>query len=280
MNYEQFVVHDWSGHTLVDIVWSGRDLRKGRFVGTNLSGANLRECDLTGADLHDAILRGIDLSLADLAECDFSTCNLSEANLQGANLSGATLRCVSLAGANLLGANLNHADLTDADCAATVLSSTKLRKLTAPRAIFHNCRGNMANFERASLFSTRWSDTVVEDGNFEFADLRNAVFTRCWFGRSCFVGAALEGAQFIECDLTGADFYWSDFDDSKCFGCELKDIRRPEEQKIAYGPKGVKPPVVIPKPLYRQAITEEERQKLLASCLQPPSQTTESEPKK
>src|SRR5262249_37299591 len=137
------------------------------------------------------------------------------------------------------------------------------------RRTFQNCRGNMASFERASLYATQWSDTVVEDGNFEFADLRNAVFTRCWFGRSNFVGAALEGTQFIECDLTGVDFYWSDFDDSKCFNCELRDIRRPEEQKIVYGPKGVTPPVVIPKPLYRQAITEEERQKLLASCLDP-----------
>ncbi|MBZ5653761.1 MAG: pentapeptide repeat-containing protein [Acidobacteriia bacterium] len=146
--------------------------------------------------------------------------------------------------------------------------------------LLQSCRGNMASFERASLFATQWQDTVVEDGNFEFADLRNAVFTRCWFGRSCFVGAALEGAQFIECDLTGADFYWSDFDDSKCFSCELKDIRRPEEQKIVYGPKGVKPPVVIPKPLYRQATSEEERQKLLASCLEPLSENAESGPKK
>jgi uncharacterized protein YjbI with pentapeptide repeats len=190
----------------------------------------------------------------------------------------------------LVEAILSSTVLTAADllsmmaCAArldsAIMEGATFRLADLSQCVFQNCRGNMANFERASLFSTQWSDCVVEDGNFEFADLRNAVFTRCWFGRSCFVGAVLEGAQFIECDLTGADFYWSDFDNSKCFGCELRDIRRPEEPKIAYGPKGVKPPVVIPKPLYRQAITEEERQKLLASCLEPPSKTTESEPKK
>jgi len=196
----------------------------------------------------------------------------------------------------LTGANLSRAVLIEARVVCAVLSAANMRRVIAcgagwngvclegaffrladlSRCTFHNCRGNMASFERASLFNSQWQDTVVEDGNFEFADLRNAVFRRCWFTRCNFVGAALGGTQFIECDLTGADFYWSDFEDSKCFNCTLTDIRRPEEQKVAYGPKGVKPPVVVPKPLYRTAISEEERQKILAQALEPRQEPTDA----
>jgi uncharacterized protein YjbI with pentapeptide repeats len=194
---------------------------------------------------------------AKLAGCSLEEVVLIASSLDGANLTGTTTRSlvaslVSLRSAILEGCDFSYADLCRADFSAARISST--------------------NFERASLLATQWLDTVVDDGNLEFADLSNAVFTRSWFGRSNFVGAVLEGAQFVERVLAGADFCWSDFEDSKCFSCRLKDMRRPEEQKIAYGPKGVKPPHVVFKRLYRQAITDEERKKPLARCFEPGSE--------
>jgi hypothetical protein len=50
--------------------------------------------------------------------------------------------------------------------------------------------------------------------------------------------------------------------------CRMKGARFPERVKIAYGPKGVKPPEVVPVPLYRKAATEEERKKLLEAALE------------
>jgi hypothetical protein len=51
-------------------------------------------------------------------------------------------------------------------------------------------------------------------------------------------------------------------------GCHMRGVRYPKKVKIAYGPKGVKPPEVVPVPLYRKAATEEERKKFLEAALE------------
>jgi hypothetical protein len=127
-----------------------------------------------------------------------------------------------------------------------------------------------ASFERAALTCGRMEKFGAEDAIFEFADLRGVVMLDCNFRRANFVGAALAGARAFSCHFEDADFYWAEMEGFERFDCHMKGARFPEKVKIAYGPKGVKPPEVIPVPLYRKAATEEERKKLLEAVLEIP----------
>jgi uncharacterized protein YjbI with pentapeptide repeats len=64
------------------------------------------------------------------------------------------------------------------------------------------------------------------------------------------IGAALAGADFAGADMTGADLNWTAFDPARATGACLDHARLPVRSRIAYGPAGVSPPEIAPKPVY------------------------------
>jgi uncharacterized protein YjbI with pentapeptide repeats len=114
-------------------------------------------------------------------------------------------------------------------------------------------------FERASLFAARFDRTDATDASFEYSDLRNAIFINCNFERASFVGASLGGVQAFDCNFKDANFYWAETGGFRHDTCNFAGARFSEPVKIAFGPRGVELPRIIPFPLYREAITEEER---------------------
>jgi hypothetical protein len=52
------------------------------------------------------------------------------------------------------------------------------------------------------------------------------------------------------------------------YNCNFSGARFPAPVKIAYGPRGVEPPLVTPVPLYRSAITDDERRKAIEQAFE------------
>jgi hypothetical protein len=104
---------------------------------------------------------------------------------------------------------------------------------------------------------------LSERADFEFADLRHIIMKNSRFTLANFVGADLSDANATACDFHDADFYWAVIESFLHDVCNFQGARFPEKVEIACGPKDMKPPDVMPVPLYRTPATAAERKELL-----------------
>jgi uncharacterized protein YjbI with pentapeptide repeats len=119
-----------------------------------------------------------------------------------------------LAGVDLRWSALDHAVLAGVDLVSTTfagahLTACDLRGARLERASFEGGVVTATAFDGANLGLTRWEQATVTAGSFERADLDRSSWTRAvvadadfrhaWFGH-----AALDGARFTDCDLSGA----------------------------------------------------------------------------
>lgn len=128
---------------------------------------------------------------------------------------------------------------------------------------FEDTIANMARFERASLTRCKFKNFEAKETVFEFADLRDAEFYLVKFIGANLVGASFNSAKAMQCDFSRADFFWSEINEFEMINCLTAEARMPEKVQIKYGPTGVKPKVVKPAPLYRIAVSLEERQGII-----------------
>jgi hypothetical protein len=101
--------------------------------------------------------------------------------------------------------------------------------------------------------------TVAVDANFEFADLGNALMEQADLTRAIFVGAALDQARAVGCNLTGADFFWTELGSFVMEGCTTTGARWPAPAPAAFAPANRKAIDVQVLPLYRTAATPQQR---------------------
>ena len=148
------------GAWLVDVDFSGRDLRGinlsdarmsgARLAGANLAGADLRRTFLDGADLRGADLTGADLEMAVLGGADVSEATFADANLQRANLVGAKGHRTTFARANLYYSRPGNADFREADFTGATIQRAIFRRANLALARLQGTHGE-ANFENANL---------------------------------------------------------------------------------------------------------------------------------
>ena len=118
-------------------------------------------------------------------------------------------------------------------------------------------------FERFALPRTQRTDVAARQAIFEFADLSDAILERGNFSKANFIGAVLTGAKATDCQLDGADFYWTRTDVMTFLRCTTAGTRYDEPDDIVYGPQGIAVPVKSILPLHRAAATAAERRHLL-----------------
>ena len=241
------------GRTGVTKDWTGRNLRKAKLEGENLSGFNLSGADLEKAKLRNADLRGANLEKAKLRKADLRGANLCEANLRGADLYKTDLRGADLRGADLYKTDLNKAKLNKANLHKADLRGAKVRNLTAYNANLSgaNLRGayvrkaylNGANLRNADLhkanlsgksawgggvvFNTSLYEADLQGANLSEADLLGADLGRADLSRANLRGANLSkaylnGANLRNADLRGGNFYEANFSKADLRGADLR----------------------------------------------------------
>jgi len=233
------------GLDLAGLDFTGRKLAGADFTGAILTGAIFTKGELAQAVFKDAILKG-----ADFRDADLSQANMEQADASGGRFTKAILAGAKLAGGDFTGGDFTEADLSGANAAGTVfegavMEGLKAQRISAPRALFarvnltdadltdtvltegdftganithcafnrskafglrlNGATGNHAKFGQALLTGSRAdADTVLTDARFFIVDLTDS----CWEGarllRAQFVEATMNRADFSKCDLTGA----------------------------------------------------------------------------
>jgi uncharacterized protein YjbI with pentapeptide repeats len=119
---------NYTKESLVNVDFSGQDLKGSSFTKANLLSSNLSKADLRGVSLFGANLEGANLEAADLR---FAT--LDSARFVGANLTNAVLEGAFAFNAQFTGAKIDGADFTDVDLRNDVQESLcKIAKGTNP----------------------------------------------------------------------------------------------------------------------------------------------------
>ena len=177
-------------------VWNVRQGARRKIVIITLkSGCFL--CEIEGG------LAGADLRKIDLHNADFA-----EQNLTGANLTDAIINSADFSDANLTGAILENVTAVGLYCYGATFDTANLRGgdfywMNAFEASFRHVDANAANFAGAGL---------------ENADFTNAVLVNAYFGRDNLNGStSLQGADFTDANLSGANFEGAECDDSTRF---------------------------------------------------------------
>ena len=186
--------------------------------------ASFAGLSLAGADLHD-----LDFSHADLSGADLSGADLQGAKLVGSKLVGTKLKGAKFNLAWIIGADFSHADLSGADL-ETLIVSNGLQTLPQEAASFvganlsgakvtarlslDDMRGaNLSHIQASAdmknqsmgLIRTEFSQTNLNDANFEDAMLAHVNFEFAKLARANFSGADLSYADFTGANLTDAD---------------------------------------------------------------------------
>ena len=178
---------------------------KQSFMAADLTGADLSKLDLRGADFTGAWLESADLSGSLLASCSFAAAVLAHADLSAADASDGDFSGANLGKAKLATTRFVGASLASANFSGTLLASTDLRKATIDRATLRGAGFGLADWRRVKgaglLFHKASLDGLV---------LRHA---------------ELFEAQFIECDLSRADFRGAFLDRPVFIGCHGSEVR-------------------------------------------------------
>ena len=189
-----------AGADLHDLDFSHADLS-----GADLSGADLRGAKLVGSKLVRAKLPGANLNLTWIMGADFSEANLSGADLEtlvvSAGMQTLPQEAATFVGANFSGARVtarfNLDDMHGADLSHIQASADmKNQSMGLIRTEFSQTNLNDANFE----------DAMLAHVNFEFAKLARANFSGADLSYADFTGANLTDADLTGANTTGAIF--------------------------------------------------------------------------
>lgn len=96
---------DYNKETLVNVDFSGRDLKDASFTKANMRGSNLSHVDARGVSFFGANLEGANLEGADLREASLDTARFTRTNLTNAILEGAFAFNTKFEGSNIEGAD-------------------------------------------------------------------------------------------------------------------------------------------------------------------------------
>jgi uncharacterized protein YjbI with pentapeptide repeats len=131
----------------------------------------------------------------DWQDCRKGNLILEHDNLERANLAGTDLSSTDLSWANLSRANLTKAQLM----------RSKLKGVSAPRAIFTKVFGSRTDFSGANLEEADFERAELSRSDFTNSNLAFVDFNRSDIGRSDFSDATLIDPDFSFANLARAD---------------------------------------------------------------------------
>lgn len=188
---------------------------------------------LQGVDLSQPAYSQAELSRADVeaalknrksgAALDFSNKSLNGLDLSGLDLSGVNFRAARFNKARLSGANLDGAILDQAWLMQADLTGASLKGAHAFAAQMQKMRADGADFSRARVAGDLTGASlrgVKFDGADLGADMKNQSMGLM---RAVLRSAVLEGATFLDANLTSADFRFARAAGADFSGANLKN---------------------------------------------------------
>ncbi len=195
---------------------SGANLRNARLINCQLQGANLKNADLTGAHLEgmlfdeDINLQGCQLSGSHLRDTNFYGTDLSLVRFTESQLQEVVMQDCKLDTASFERSKLLHVLIDNCHDQNPQEGCTSFRGTEIKQSTIQHC-----SFNRGDFFSSRITDSKINNSQFYFGLFMTTVFTRCAINQCAF--AALSEIPEKQCD-----FFKATFDDCIIQNCDFQ----------------------------------------------------------
>lgn len=173
MSRGNWVDADFSGLTNLFEKFSGSNMQRCKFIGSDLSeiqlkGNNIDTCDFSGSTIHNSHIQR-----SHLVRNQFKECFLNETEFSGSYISGC--------------------DFTAADFTRVVFDSGGLEK-----SILTQSKWNGTSFKE-TYFADIVFDGVIEDCSFENCAFKRVTFEHATLTNTFFKNKTLKGIRFVVC---------------------------------------------------------------------------------
>jgi uncharacterized protein YjbI with pentapeptide repeats len=225
-------------------------------VATDLTSAILDGANLSAAIAEQAILNGASLAAADLTKANLTGAVLSSTKCPKANFASATLASATCDHADFTAANFQRANMSNAFFTASKFNQANLNEVLAIDADLSeaelvnaslrnaNCEGmwlssavaDGANFQGASCVDLQVDGTRAKQANFsgccitsfrgsQKANLSGANFRDAHGSEPLFESCLLDGADFSQTNIPGANFIHASVAQTNFTAADLKEAR-------------------------------------------------------
>jgi uncharacterized protein YjbI with pentapeptide repeats len=174
------------------------DMSRGNWVDADFSGlknlqekfssSNMKRCKFVGSDMSGLLLKSNNVD-----SCDFSGSDISSSQIQISNLFNNFFKDCSLKEAEFSGSSIVSCDFSDANLTGVVIKSGAFLKNTMVKAVL----------KRTSFNATQIADIVfngtLEDCYFEYCDFTRVTFRNSTLINTFFKCKSLKKIKFIDC---------------------------------------------------------------------------------
>jgi uncharacterized protein YjbI with pentapeptide repeats len=170
--------------------WVDADFSGLKNLHEKFSGSNMQRCIFIGSDLSGLLLKG-----NHVVGCDFSGSDFSNSNIKNSYLNNDKLKDCSLQEAEFSGSHVNGCDFSGADFTGVKMKSCDFSKNTLNNAVW----------KRTSFISTQLIDIVfegtLEDCYFENCAFKKVTFQNSTITNTFFKNRSLKRIRFIDCQV-------------------------------------------------------------------------------
>ncbi|PSK83648.1 pentapeptide repeat-containing protein [Prolixibacter denitrificans] len=168
--------------------WVDADFSGLKNLHEKFSGSNMQRCMFNGSDLSGLLLKG-----NHVVGCDFSDSDFNSSHIRGSHLDNNIFnRCV-LKEAEFSGCHISGCDFSGADMSGTTMKSCDFQKNTVSHA-----RWSRTSFHDTSLTNIVF-DGTMEDCSFENCHFKNVKFEHVTIVNTFFKNRSLKRIQFVDC---------------------------------------------------------------------------------
>ncbi len=207
------------------------------FNQTNLSKGKFGDCRFQRCDFQENIVSGASFLATTFEDCDFTGAIFLESKFIDAVISCSSLTRVFLSKCHVDDISIQQSDLKQCVIAEGNFSNPSLiscsveriffgQELQIRRALFENCKFNMANFRELDLTDSVFRNVFATLSDFSDAKITNVVwidnqFLDCRFLKTDITGAVVNQCDFSNSNMQEADLRDGKFSDSSFFSVQF-----------------------------------------------------------
>jgi uncharacterized protein YjbI with pentapeptide repeats len=168
--------------------WVDADFSGLKNLHEKFSGSNLQKCLFIGSDLSGLLLKGNNVD-----RCDFSRSDLSGSRIQGSNLANSKFGECSLKETEFNGSNIMGCDFSGADFTGAMFNSGGFQNNPATGAVW-----NRTSFKGMWIMDTVF-DGLLESCSFEKCTFKKVTFRDATLRNTFFKDNSLKKIRFVDC---------------------------------------------------------------------------------
>ena len=170
--------------------WVDADFSGLKNLHEKFSGSNMQRCKFIGSDLSGLLLKG-----NHVVGCDFSGSDFSSSHIRGSHLDNNIFKDCILKEAEFSGSHISGCDFSGADLSGAMIKSCDFQKNTIA-----NVRWSRTSFHGTSLTDIVFEGTL-EDCYFENCAFKKVTFQNSTITNTFFKSRSLKRIQLIDCQV-------------------------------------------------------------------------------